>query len=78
MLAYLRAQPDVLLFCPRQVEAAIAAATDEVQILERIRAIGLAPGETPQSIKSGPLDIDVAKPGFPDQPGQQTHAGASR
>jgi L-ascorbate metabolism protein UlaG (beta-lactamase superfamily) len=56
MLAYLRAQPDVLLFCPRQV----AAATDEVQILERIRAIGLAPGETPQSIKSGPLDIDVA------------------
>jgi hypothetical protein len=60
MLAYLRAQPDVLLFCPRQVEAAIAAATDEVQILERIRAIGLAPGETPQSIKSGPLDIDVA------------------
>lgn len=59
MLAYLRAQPLVRVFCPQQVYDKLQQAGAGVDILDRITAVDLAPGDVPELLHSGDLEIDV-------------------
>ena len=59
MLAYLRAQPQVRVFCPQQVFDKLQQAGAGLDILERVTAIDLAPGDAPEQLHSGDLEIDV-------------------
>lgn len=59
MLAYLRAQPRVQLFCPQQVLEKLQQAGAAEDILARVNAVDLAPGDAPELLKSGDLEIDV-------------------
>jgi len=69
MLAYLQAQSQVRLFCPQQVFDKLQQAGAGEDILDRVTAIDLAPGDAPELLHSGDLEIGaVALP----------HAGGER
>ena len=60
-LAYLRAQPDVRLYGPRQVYDALAQAAEgpEDPVLTRIIALDPTPGGLPATALAGPITIEV-------------------
>ncbi len=61
MIAFLRAQPSVVLYAPAQARRALIAAgvAKDDPILERVRAFDLAPADATQSVSVGALAIDV-------------------
>jgi L-ascorbate metabolism protein UlaG (beta-lactamase superfamily) len=59
MLAYLRAQPQVRLFCPTQVLDKLRQSGADAELLNRVTAFDLAPGDAPATQRSGALEIDV-------------------
>lgn len=59
MLAYLRAQPQVVLICPQQVLDELQQAQLEPSLRQRIRALDLAPGDPWQTLQASDMAIDV-------------------
>lgn len=62
--AYLRAQPGVRLFAPRQAVDAIretAGATADIALLERLTAIDIDVGDAPLRLEAPGLRIDVVR-----------------
>lgn len=61
MIAFLRAQPSVVLYAPAQARRALIAAgvAESDPILARVRAFDLAPVDAAQSVSVGALTIDV-------------------
>lgn len=59
MLAYLRAQTQVRVFCPQQVFDKLQQAGAGVDVLNRITALDLAPGDAPKLLSSNDLEIGV-------------------
>lgn len=60
-LAYLRAHPDVRLFAPRQVAAALAEAAgpQDAEPLARVVAFDLAPGASPVATSVDGIQVEV-------------------
>lgn len=58
-LAYLRANPDVILYASEQVIEALGA--DEEAIIKRLRPIALAVGDEAQRFTLGDLEIDAVR-----------------
>lgn len=59
LLAYLRAQTQVQIFCPEQVLDKLVQAGAGADILDRVTAIDLKPGDVPEQLRSGDLEIAV-------------------
>ncbi len=60
MLAYLRAQPEVVLYASIQVHEALkAAASESDPVLDRVRTVSLSPGDSPLRFSHADLSIDV-------------------
>ena len=59
MLAYLRAQPQVRVFCPQQVFDKLQQAGAGGDVLDRITALDLAPGDDPEFLSSNDFEIGV-------------------
>ena len=60
LLKFLEAQPQVQVFAPAQVYERLQAAGVSAQVLARIQAFDLAPGDAPRSVAFAGLEIDVA------------------
>lgn len=60
-IAYLRAQPDVVMFAPEQVREKLreSGVGDDDPIMARVRSIALEPDETGVTLSFGSLEIDV-------------------
>ena len=60
-LAYLRAQPDVVLYGPQSVVDALVAASEgpDDPVLKRLVAFDLKPGDSPGATSVGSIEIDV-------------------
>jgi L-ascorbate metabolism protein UlaG (beta-lactamase superfamily) len=60
LLKFLAAQTEVQVFAPQQVYERLQAADVSADVLARVEAFDLAPGDAPRSVAFAGLEIDVA------------------
>jgi L-ascorbate metabolism protein UlaG (beta-lactamase superfamily) len=60
LVRFLAAQPQVRVFAPQQVLDRLQAAAVNQDLLARVQAFALKPGDTPRTITFAGLEIDVA------------------